>query len=60
LNFESKTHESQLEDQKPKKTQKYHLEEGKTAKPSNGMKNGKQKKKSREKLKTQAQTQKPP
>jgi hypothetical protein len=34
LKFESKTHEAQLEDQKPKKAQEGHLEEGKTAKAS--------------------------
>jgi hypothetical protein len=41
LNFESKTHEAQLEDQKPRKAQEGHLEEGKTTKPANGMKSGK-------------------
>jgi hypothetical protein len=38
-------HEAQLEDQKPKKTQEGHLEEGKTVKPTNGKKRGKLKKK---------------
>jgi hypothetical protein len=41
LNFESKTHEAELEGQKPRKTQEGHLEEGKTTKPANGAKNGK-------------------
>jgi hypothetical protein len=43
--------EAQLEDQKPKKSSKGHLEEGKTAKPTNGKKSGKPKK-SKENLKT--------
>jgi hypothetical protein len=41
LNFESRTHEAQLEDQKPRKAQKDHLEEGQTTMPANGMKSGK-------------------
>jgi hypothetical protein len=60
LNFESKTHESQLEDQKPKKTQKDHLEEEKTAKPSNGMKSGKQKKRAEKSLKLKLKLKKNP
>jgi hypothetical protein len=45
-------HEAQLEDQKPRKAQEGHLEEGKTTKPINGTKNGKPRKKQR---KTQTQ-----
>jgi hypothetical protein len=41
LKFESKTHEAQLKNQKPKKNSRRHLEEGKTAKPANGTKSGK-------------------
>jgi hypothetical protein len=52
LNFESKIHETQLEDQKPRKAQEGHLEEGKIAKPINGTKSSKPKKKPRK-----AQTQ---
>jgi hypothetical protein len=33
--------ETQLEDQKTKKAQESYLEEGKTARPTKGMKNGK-------------------
>jgi hypothetical protein len=39
-----KLHEAQLEDRKPEKIQKGHLEEGKAAKSSNGMKSNKPKK----------------
>jgi hypothetical protein len=45
-------YEAQLEDQKPKKPKKCHLEEGKIVKPTNGKKSGKPKKKQR---KTQTQ-----
>jgi hypothetical protein len=55
LNFESKTHETQLEDQKPRKAQEGYLEEGKTIKPTNGTTSGKPKKKKRK-----AQTQNSP
>jgi hypothetical protein len=41
LNLESKTHEAQLEDQKPRKAKKCHLEEGKTAMAANGTKSDK-------------------
>jgi hypothetical protein len=54
LNFESKTHEAQLEDQKLKKAHEGHLEEGKTVKPANDLKSGnpsKRVKKSLKKLK---------
>jgi hypothetical protein len=54
LNFESKTHEAQLEDQKPRKSSKSHLEEGKIIRPTNGTKSGKSNKmanKRQEKLK---------
>jgi hypothetical protein len=47
LNFEFKTHEAQLEDQKPKKTQEGHLEEEKITKPTNGTKSGKLSKKTK-------------
>jgi hypothetical protein len=47
------THETQLEDQKIRKAQDGHLEEGKTAKPANGMKSGKPSKKGKELRKTQ-------
>jgi hypothetical protein len=36
--------EAQLEDQKPRKTQEGHLEEGKNARPTKGTKRGKPKK----------------
>jgi hypothetical protein len=45
LNFEFKTHEAQLEDQKSRKVQEYHLEEEKTTKPANGTKSDKPSKK---------------
>jgi hypothetical protein len=41
LNFEFKTHEAHVEDQKPRKAQEGHLEEEKTRKPANGTKSGK-------------------
>jgi hypothetical protein len=41
LNLKSKTYEALLEDQKPKKAQEGHLEEGKTVKPAKGTKIGK-------------------
>jgi hypothetical protein len=40
-------HETQLENQKLKKAQEGHLEEGKAAKPTHGKKSGKPKKKQR-------------
>jgi hypothetical protein len=52
LNFESKTHETQLEDRKPRKATEGHLEEEKTAKPINDTKGDRPKKKPRK-----AQTQ---
>jgi hypothetical protein len=48
-------HEARLEDQKAKKAQEDHLEEGKAARPTKGTKSGKPSKmakKSQEKLKT--------
>jgi hypothetical protein len=36
-----KPHGAQLEDQKPRKAQEGHIEEGKITKPANGMKSGK-------------------
>jgi hypothetical protein len=42
--------ETQLEDQKLRKAQEGHLEEGKTAKPTNGTKSGKIKEKLKIKL----------
>jgi hypothetical protein len=40
-------HEAQLQDQKPNKAREGHLEEGKTAKPTNGTKSSKPKKKAK-------------
>jgi hypothetical protein len=54
LNFESKTYEAQLEDQKPIKSSRRSYRRRKTAKPTNGMKSSKPSKmakKSLEKLK---------
>jgi hypothetical protein len=55
LNFESKTHKAQLEDQKPKKHSRMSSKRRKNAKPTNGTKSGKPKKKQRK-----AQTQNSP
>jgi hypothetical protein len=41
-----RSHDAQLEDQKAKKAQEGHLEEGKTQKPTKGTKSGKIMKKS--------------
>jgi hypothetical protein len=43
----SRPHEAQLEDQKPKKAQEGHLGEEKTTKPTNGKKSGKPKEKAK-------------
>jgi hypothetical protein len=55
LNFKSKTHKTQLEDQKLRKAQEGHLEDGKTAKLTNGTKNSKPRKKQRKAQTHQAQ-----
>jgi hypothetical protein len=47
LNFKFKTLKAQLEDQKQKKAQEGHLEEGKTTKLANGMKSGNASKKAK-------------
>jgi hypothetical protein len=48
-------HEAQLEDQKLRKAQEGHLEDGKTAKLTNGTKNSKPRKKQRKAQTHQAQ-----
>jgi hypothetical protein len=56
----SRPHEVQLEDKRPRKTQECHLEEGKATKPTQGMKSGKSKQNDKEEqgmLKTKAKVQ---
>jgi hypothetical protein len=46
-----RTHKAQLEDQRPRKAQEGHLEEGKAARPIKGTKSGKPSQNSKVKLK---------
>jgi hypothetical protein len=59
LNFESKTHEAQLEDQRPRKSSKRSSKEGKTAKPTKGTKSGKPSQNGKEELRKSSKSNSP-